>query len=58
MMLFSFAASRRLPGVGFADALKATGKKWGDNKGLLVRALLVLPWLLAIAGMCMRQVVP
>lgn len=50
MMLFSFAATA-LAGVGFADALKATGKKWGDNKGLLVRALLVLPWLLAIAGM-------
>jgi hypothetical protein len=50
MMLFSFAASA-LAGVGLADALKATGKKWGDNKGLFVRALLVLPWLLAIAGM-------
>jgi Bacterial membrane protein YfhO len=50
MMLFSFAASA-LAGVGLADALKAAGKKWGDTKGLVVRAALVVPWLLAIAGM-------
>ncbi len=50
MMLFSFAASA-LAGVGLADALKASGKKWGDTKGLLVRGALALPWLLAIAGM-------
>ena len=50
MMLFSFAASG-LAGVGLADALKFTEKKWGNTKGLVVRGLLVLPWLLAIAGM-------
>ncbi len=50
MMLFSFAASA-LAGVGLSDALKWPGKKWGDTKGLIVRALVVLPWLLAIAGM-------
>ncbi len=50
MMLFSFAASA-LAGVGLADALKASEKKWGDSKGLVVRAMLVLPWLLALAGM-------
>ncbi len=50
MMLFSFAASA-LAGVGLASALKATEKKWGDTKGVIVRVILVLPWLLAIAGM-------
>ncbi len=50
MMLFSFAASA-LAGVGLSDALRATEKKWGDTKGIVVRAFLVLPWLLAIAGM-------
>ena len=50
MMLFSFAASA-LAGVGLSDALKRVGTKWGERKGLLVRAVLVLPWLMAIAGM-------
>jgi len=50
MMLFSFAAST-LAGVGLADALKFAGTKWGEGKGLVVRALIALPWLLAIAGM-------
>jgi len=50
MMLFSFAASA-LAGVGLSDALKYTGKKWGDNKGLIVGALVAFPWFLAVAGM-------
>jgi hypothetical protein len=50
MMLFSFAACA-LAGVGLADALKSTAKKWGDIKGLIVAGLVALPWLLAIAGM-------
>ncbi len=50
MMLFSFAASA-LAGVGLSDALKSTEKKWGDTKGIVVRVLLLLPWIMAIAGM-------
>ncbi len=50
MMVFSFAGAA-LAGVGLSGALRATEKKWGDTKGLIVRVLLALPWLLAIAGM-------
>ncbi|HZK75899.1 MAG TPA: YfhO family protein, partial [Candidatus Kapabacteria bacterium] len=49
MMLFSFAASA-LAGVGLSDALKSAGTKWGEGKGIAIRVLLVLPWLLALAG--------
>jgi len=50
MMLFSFAACA-LSGVGLADALKWTGKKWAENKSLIVASLVALPWLLAVLGM-------
>ncbi len=50
MMLFSFAASA-LAGVGLAEALKSERAKWGGRGGLVTRGLLVLPWLLAVAGM-------
>ncbi len=50
MMLFSFAASA-LAGVGLAGALKSSAPKWGSGKGIFVRILILLPWLMAIAGM-------
>lgn len=49
MMVFSFAASA-LAGVGLSAALKAEREKWGGNGGIVVRALIALPWLLAIVG--------
>ncbi|MDP4200834.1 MAG: YfhO family protein [Bacteroidota bacterium] len=50
MMLFSFAASA-LGGIGLSEALKSERPKWGANGGWIIRGLLTLPWLLAIAGM-------
>ena len=50
MMIFSFAATA-LAGVGLSNALKFAGTKWGEGKGVAVRILLVLPWLMAVAGM-------
>ncbi|SRR5579883_403648 len=50
MMLFSFAASA-LAGVGLSDALRTTESKWGSTKGLITRAILILPWLAALVGM-------
>ncbi len=50
IVLFSFAASA-LSGVGLAQALKAEGPKWGGTQGIVARAVIVLPWLLVLAGM-------
>jgi len=50
MMLFSFSACA-LGGIGLSEALKTQGQKWGGTRGLVTRALLALPWLLAVAGM-------
>lgn len=49
MMLLSFSASA-LAGVGLSSALKSLEQHWGGAKGLLVRGILVLPWILAVAG--------
>ena len=50
IMLFSFAGCA-LSGVGLAEALKSEGQKWGGTKGLVARAILVVPWLMVLAGM-------
>jgi hypothetical protein len=49
MMLFSFTACA-LSGVGLSAALKAEREKWGSTASLVVRAVIALPWLLAVAG--------
>jgi hypothetical protein len=49
MMLFSFSTCA-LAGLGLSEALKAEGQKWGGTKGIVARVALVLPWLLALAG--------
>ncbi len=50
MMLFSFSGCA-LAGVGLSESLKSSVPKWGSGKGIVVRILLILPWLMAIGGM-------
>ncbi len=50
MVLFSFS-SCALAGIGLSHAIRANEQKWGGGKGIVARVVLVLPWLLAIAGM-------
>lgn len=49
LTVFSFSAIV-LAAIGLSEALKSDVPKWGKTAGLLVRGLIVLPWLLAIAG--------
>ncbi len=50
MMVFQFAMSA-LAGLGLHEAMKATKPKWGGSSGQAVRGLILLVWVVALAGL-------